>query len=68
LIDTNIVKEFDLGPVVSSVEDFVENIIKLKNSPDLMKFYRKNIQQLNSRFTWKELSKKMELELAKFEN
>jgi len=68
LIDTSIVKEYELGPVVSNVEDFVNSIIKLKNSPDLMKFYRKKIEELNPNFTWKELSRKMELELARFKN
>lgn len=64
LIDTSIVKEYELGPVVSNVEDFVTSILELKHSPDLVKLYKDNIEKLNSKFTWRELSRKMQLELG----
>lgn len=64
LIDTKIVKDYDLGPVVSNINDFVLSIIKLKNHPDLLNYYKKNVMKINTFYTWENLSEKMEKEIS----
>ncbi len=66
LIDTKIVKDHDLGPVVSTVNEFVLSVIKLKKSPKLMNFYREKVNSMNSQYTWEKLAQKMEKKIAFF--
>ena len=68
LIDTSVIKQYNLGPVVSNVEDFVASLVELKNSPKLMMFYKNNIEKISYKFLWKNLSIKMKSELLMLKN
>ncbi len=63
LVDTNIIKKYDLGPVVNNVEEFTLSIVKLKNTPELIDQYKRKVNEINSNYTWESLSKKMEAKI-----
>lgn len=63
LVDTSIIKKYQLGPTVSNIDDFVKSIVELKNSPELMEFYKKNIDKIKANFNWTNLALKMETEI-----
>jgi len=60
LIDTEIVKRKDLGFSVSNSKQFVERIVQLKNTPDLLKVFKANVKSNQELFSWKNLARKME--------
>ena len=60
LIDTEIVKRKKLGFSVSNSKQFVEKIIELKNTPDLLKVFQVNIKSQQEVYSWGYLAKKME--------
>lgn len=60
LIDTEIVKRKELGFSVSNSKQFVEKIIELKNTPDLLKVFQANVKSHQEVYSWGYLARKME--------
>ena len=60
LIDTEVVKINNLGYSVTSTEEFVEKIVFLKNNPDLLLEFRNRIDIFQPKYSWQNLSRKME--------
>jgi hypothetical protein len=60
LIDTEIVKRKNLGFSVATSEQFIEKIIELKNSPELLNVFQTNIKMEKEAYSWKNLAQKME--------
>ncbi len=65
LYDTEVVKENNLGYSVSSVKEFVDKIIYLKNNPYDLELLYKRVNYIKPNYTWEYLSKKMEEQLLK---
>ena len=66
LYDTEVVKLNNLGYSVSSIDEFVDKIIFLKNNPDELKKLSSNVNAFKNAYTWENLSKKMEDYLINF--
>jgi glycosyltransferase involved in cell wall biosynthesis len=64
LYDTKVVKEHQLGYSVSSVKEFVDKIIYLKDNPHELELLRQRVNRFKPNYTWENLSKKMEDHLS----
>jgi hypothetical protein len=60
LVDTELVSKFELGITVNSAQEFVEAIIALKQNEKYLRF-KKNVEAVQKKFSWKELALKLEL-------
>jgi len=60
LVDTEVIKINALGYSVSSDEEFVEQIVYLKNNPSVLRSISNRINNIKFDYTWQSLSKKME--------
>jgi glycosyltransferase involved in cell wall biosynthesis len=59
LVDTQVVRDFELGIAVNNVDDFIDAIIELKASPENLEKYKNNIIQFRPPYSWENLAKKM---------
>jgi len=59
LIDTRVIKDFNLGLTVNNIDDFICAIVKLRDNPDILEKYKTNIVKFRPEYSWKNLSKKM---------
>jgi glycosyltransferase involved in cell wall biosynthesis len=60
LIDTEVVKENNLGYSVKSSEEFVEKIVFLKNNRDILVDFHNRVDLFKPNYSWQNLSRKME--------
>lgn len=60
LVDTRVVKDNSLGYSVAGVTEFIESIIKLKSSTELLNKFSTNVNNFRVDYTWENLAKKME--------
>jgi len=60
LIDTEVVKENNLGYSVKSSEEFVEKIVFLKNNRDILVDFHNRVDLFKPNYSWQNLSLKME--------
>jgi len=59
LIDTQVIKDYDLGLTVNNIDDFISAIVKLRDNPDILEKHKTNIEKFRPEYSWKNLSKKM---------
>jgi len=59
LEDTRVIKDYNLGLSVNSIDDFVRAIVQLKEQPKILKNLERNIDKFRAPYTWQNLSKKM---------
>jgi glycosyltransferase involved in cell wall biosynthesis len=64
LIDTAVVKENKLGCSVTQLDEFIECLVNLKNSRDLLHEFKKNVSEFRVSYDWKSLATKMEILLG----
>jgi glycosyltransferase involved in cell wall biosynthesis len=60
LIDTEVVKENNLGYSVKSSEEFVEKIVFLKNNREILEDFHNRVNLFKPNYSWQKLSHKME--------
>lgn len=60
LIDTEIVKRLKLGFSVNNPNQFVDKIVELKQSPEVLKHFQGNVTMIREQYSWKNLAIKME--------
>lgn len=60
LVDTRVVKDNSLGYSVTEVTEFIDSIIKLKSSTELLNKFSLNVKNFRVNYTWKNLASKME--------
>jgi glycosyltransferase involved in cell wall biosynthesis len=59
LEDTRVIKDYNLGLSVNSIDDFIRAIVQLKEQPKILKNLERNIDKFRPPYTWQNLSKKM---------
>jgi glycosyltransferase involved in cell wall biosynthesis len=59
LNDTRIIKDKQLGFSVSSVADFVDKIVFLKQNPDILNEFSKRVELFKDNYSWLNLTNKM---------
>ena len=59
LVDTRVVKDFELGIAVNSIDEFVLGVNTLKTNPEIFQRYKANIVDFRPPYSWKNLSNKM---------
>jgi hypothetical protein len=60
LIDTSIVKKLNLGFSVKSTSEFAEKIIFLKQHPDKLEKFKKQVEKIKVNFSWTHLAQKLD--------
>jgi glycosyltransferase involved in cell wall biosynthesis len=59
LVDTKVVKDFQLGIAVNSIDEFILGVNTLKTNPEIFERYKANIVDFRPPYSWKNLSNKM---------
>jgi hypothetical protein len=60
LIDTKIVKDYNLGVLVKSKEELIDQIIELSKDNQTYLRYKSNVHKIRNLFTWNVLAHKLE--------
>jgi glycosyltransferase involved in cell wall biosynthesis len=60
LIDTKIVKDYNLGVLVKSKEELIDRIIELSKDNQTYLRYKSNVYKIRNLFTWNVLAHKLE--------
>ena len=65
LIDTKVIKDFKLGEVVHNIDDYISEIINLKNSPLKLQKLQDRVLKFRPNYTWTNLALMLQSDISK---